>query len=90
MPDKGAVIEGLKQLKKFLYNVYKTAPVKEENIWFTQYTIVSDAIVLLEHEIVRCGDCKHFGQGESGPYSCALQDMRHPNSNWYCPHGERR
>ena len=40
---------------------------------------------LKAEEIVRCGDCKFYGNGD-----CSVQSVRNMYPNDYCSYGERR
>lgn len=60
------------------------------------YAALKRGLTLIEHqraeierlkaeEIVRCGDCKFYGNGD-----CSVQSVRNMYPNDYCSYGKRR
>ena len=70
--------------------------MRATSCYYTAYATLKRGLTLIERQraeierlksekLVRCGDCKFYGNGD-----CSVQSVRNMYPNDYCSYGERR
>lgn len=88
MPDREKVIKSIKACANNPDHDCESCEYRSGALWCYNDQLIEDFLALLKDqpEIVRCKDCKHYGENE-----CMIKAGWFPvQPDWFCADGERK